>query len=135
MRHRLAVLPQYALPKRAMTALAGAAASMHGGALTSAAIRWFARHYRVDMSEAANPDLDSYRSFNDFFTRALKPGARPLAPVDLVCPVDGAISQFGAMDRNLIIQAKGHHYLTTRCWPATRRSPRSSITAVSRRCT
>jgi phosphatidylserine decarboxylase len=112
-RHRLAVLPQYALPKRAMTALAGAAASMRGGALTSAAIRWFARHYRVDMSEAANPDLDSYRSFNDFFTRALKPGARPLAPVDLVCPVDGAISQFGAMDRNLIIQAKGHHYLTT----------------------
>ncbi len=113
MRHRLAVLPQYALPKQALTALAGTAASMHGGALTTAAIRSFVRRYRVDMSEAADPDPNNYRTFNEFFTRALKPGARPLAPADLVCPVDGAISQFGAMDRNLIIQAKGHHYLTT----------------------
>jgi len=71
------------------------------------------RHYGVDMSEAANPDIKSYPTFNEFFTRALKPGIRPLAPVDLVCPVDGAISQFGAMDRNLIFQAKGHHYQTT----------------------
>jgi phosphatidylserine decarboxylase len=113
MRHRLAVLPQYALPKRAMTTMAGAVASTHGGALTTATIRWFVRHYGVDMSEAAEPDIASYPTFNEFFTRALRPGVRPLAQADLVCPVDGAISQFGAMDRNLIIQAKGHHYLTT----------------------
>ncbi|MBC8058251.1 MAG: phosphatidylserine decarboxylase, partial [Rhizobiales bacterium] len=67
----------------------------------------------VDMSEAADPDIASYKSFNDFFTRALKPGARPIANADLVCPVDGAISQFGAVERDQIVQAKGHAYSTT----------------------
>ena len=62
------------------------------------------------MSEAANPDIASYPTFNDFFTRALKPGARPLADAPWICPVDGAISQFGATDRDQILQAKGHHY-------------------------
>jgi phosphatidylserine decarboxylase len=65
------------------------------------------------MGEAANPDPASYASFNEFFTRALKPGARPLAQADLVCPVDGAISQFGAIRRDQILQAKGHDYSTT----------------------
>ncbi|MEP6588159.1 MAG: archaetidylserine decarboxylase, partial [Polaromonas sp.] len=55
----------------------------------------------------------SYATFNDFFTRALKPGARPLADADLVCPVDGAISQFGAIEHDQIFQAKGHNYSTT----------------------
>ena len=112
-RHRIPVLPQYILPKRAMTERAGTIASMQGGTLTTAMIRSFVRRYGVDMSEALNPDIASYTTFNDFFTRALKPGARPLANADLICPVDGAISQFGAMDRNQIMQAKGHHYLTT----------------------
>jgi phosphatidylserine decarboxylase len=52
----------------------------------------------------------AYPTFNEFFTRALKPGARPLAQADLICPVDGAISQFGAIDGDRIFQAKGHHY-------------------------
>jgi phosphatidylserine decarboxylase len=65
------------------------------------------------MNEAAEPDIAAYASFNDFFTRALKPGARPLAQADLVCPVDGAISQFGAIDRDQLLQAKGHRYSTT----------------------
>ncbi len=65
------------------------------------------------MQEAANPDPASYKSFNEFFTRALKPDARPLAPADFICPVDGAISQFGAIERDQIFQAKGHHYSTT----------------------
>jgi len=86
---------------------------MRGGELTTAVIRWFVRHYGVDMSEAANPDIASYPTFNEFFTRALKTGARALSVADLTCPVDGAISQFGAIDRNLIVQAKEHHYLTT----------------------
>jgi phosphatidylserine decarboxylase len=47
------------------------------------------------MAEAANPDIASYASFNEFFTRPLKPGRRPLARADFICPVDGAISQFG----------------------------------------
>ena len=110
-KHRLAVLPQYLLPKRALTVLAGKAASARGGSLTTAAIRWFVGKYQVDMSEAADPDLTRYATFNEFFTRALKPGKRPLASADLICPVDGAISRYGAMDGSKILQAKGHHYL------------------------
>jgi phosphatidylserine decarboxylase len=105
------VLSQYALPKRALTTLAGKAASARAGALTTAFIRWFVRRYKVDMSEAAEPDIAAYPTFNEFFTRPLKPGARPLAEADLLCPVDGAISRFGVMDRNRILQAKNHHYL------------------------
>ena len=62
------------------------------------------------MNEAAASDPAAYASFNEFFTRALKPGARPLAQADLLCPVDGAISQFGAIEGDQIFQAKGHSY-------------------------
>ncbi|MEO8155120.1 MAG: archaetidylserine decarboxylase [Rhizobacter sp.] len=113
MSDRLAVLPQYLLPKQALTALAGKVAAAHAGALTTSLIRWFVGRYGVNMGEAANPDIASYPTFNEFFTRALKPGARPLAAADLICPVDGAISQFGAIERDQIFQAKGHHYSTT----------------------
>jgi phosphatidylserine decarboxylase len=110
---RLAVLPQYLLPKQALTALAGKFATARAGGLTTSVIRWFVGRYQVDMSEAANPDIASYSSFNEFFTRPLKPGARPLAPAAFICPVDGAISQFGAIARDQIFQAKGHSYTTT----------------------
>jgi phosphatidylserine decarboxylase len=110
---RLAVLPQYLLPKQALTAFGGRIASAQAGALTTRLIRWFIGRYGVNMGEAAEPDITRYASFNEFFTRALKPGARPLAEADLVCPVDGAISQFGAIKRDQIFQAKGHHYSTT----------------------
>jgi phosphatidylserine decarboxylase len=110
---RLAVLPQYLYPKQALTVLAGKLAAAKGGAMTTAAIRSFVRHYGVDMSEAVDSDITHYASFNDFFTRALRPGVRPLASADLICPVDGAISQFGAMDSHRILQAKGHHYTAT----------------------
>jgi phosphatidylserine decarboxylase len=65
------------------------------------------------MSEAADTEVESYKSFNDFFTRALKAGARPVADADFVCPVDGAISQFGAIDDHYMLQAKGHRFTTT----------------------
>jgi phosphatidylserine decarboxylase len=110
---RLAVLPQYLMPKRALTTLAGKFASAQLGGLTTAVIRRFVARYNVNMAEAANPDITSYASFNDFFTRALTPGARPLASADLVCPVDGTISQFGPVEKDQIFQAKGHHYSTT----------------------
>ena len=113
MSDRLAVLPQYLLPKQALTALAGRFASAHAGGLTTSAIRRFVARYRVDMSEAANPDIASYATFNDFFTRALRPDARPLADAAVVCPVDGAVSQLGPIERDQIFQAKGHHYSTT----------------------
>lgn len=112
MSDRLAVLPQYLLPKQALTLLAGRIASARGGASTTRLIRWFVKRYGVDMAEAADPDIAAYPSFNEFFTRALKPGARPLAPADLICPVDGAISQFGRIERDQIFQAKGHRYST-----------------------
>jgi phosphatidylserine decarboxylase len=113
---RLAVLAQYLLPKQALTALtalAGRLASARAGRLTTAVIRWFVGRYGVNMSEAANPDIAGYASFNEFFTRPLKPDARPLAEADFICPVDGAISQFGAIEHDQIFQAKGHCYSTT----------------------
>ncbi len=110
MSDRLAVLPQYLLPKQFLTVLAGRIAGAQAGRLTTQLIKWFVRRYGIDMGEAANPDLSSYASFNDFFTRALKDGARPLASADLICPVDGAISQFGAVRGDQLLQAKGHHY-------------------------
>jgi phosphatidylserine decarboxylase len=109
----LAVLPQYLLPKKALTVFAGWVAGAQGGAFTTALIRWFVKRYQVNMAEAAAPDIATYASFNDFFTRALKPGARPLADADYLCPVDGAISQFGVITGDQIFQAKGHSYSTT----------------------
>ncbi len=113
MSDRLAVLPQYLLPKQALTALAGRIASARGGRMTTWLIEWFVRRYGVNMAEAANADAASYASFNDFFTRPLKDGARPLARAELICPVDGAISQFGRIEGQQIFQAKGHHYSST----------------------
>ena len=113
MSDRIAVLPQYLMPQLALTRLAGRVASWQGGERTTALIRRFVRRYQVDMAEAAEPRIEAYASFNDFFTRALKPGARPLAQADLLCPVDGAISQFGRIERDQVFQAKGHAYSTT----------------------
>ncbi len=113
MSERFDVYSQYLLPKQALTEFGSHIASARGGALTTRIIRWFIGKYGVNMAEAANPDITSYPTFNDFFTRALRPGARPLAAADLVCPVDGAVSQFGVIDGDQIFQAKGHYYSTT----------------------
>ncbi len=113
MSERLSVIFQHLLPQQALTRLAGRVASWQGGGRTTALIEWFVRRYGVDMSEAAEPKVAAYATFNDFFTRALRPGARPLAQSDLVCPVDGAISQYGPIEGDQIFQAKGHRYSTT----------------------
>lgn len=107
------VLQQYVLPKQAITALAGKLASAKAGKLTTAVIAWFVKRYQVNMTEAAEPNIGYYATFNDFFTRPLKQGARPLAQADFICPVDGAISQFGDIENDQIFQAKGHHYSTS----------------------
>ena len=114
MSDQLAVLPQYLLPKQALTTLMGRLASWRAGGMTTAVIRRFVQHYNVNMSEAANPDIASYATFNDFFTRALHDGARPMATgTTTVSPVDGAISQLGPIAADQIFQAKGHNYSTT----------------------
>ena len=113
MSDRLAVLPQYLMPKQLLTELAGKLARAQMGGFTTALIRRFAARYQVNMQEAANPDFASYASFNEFFTRPLREGARPLADAAFISPVDGAISQFGAIERDSIFQAKGHSYTTT----------------------
>jgi phosphatidylserine decarboxylase len=103
---------QYALPKQALTVFAGWVARARGGRFTHALIRWFIGRYGVNMAEAANDDVTQFASFNEFFTRALKAGVRPLSGADFVCPVDGAISQYGHIRGDQIFQAKGHQYST-----------------------
>ena len=112
MSDQLAVIPQYLMPKLAMTRLAGLVASAELGAVTTWVIKRFVKRYNVNMNEAANADPAYYKSFNEFFTRPLKEGARPLSSSTWVSPVDGAISQCGAIERDQIFQAKGHHYST-----------------------
>ena len=109
---QFSIILQYCLPKQAITALAGKLACKQYGALTTNVIAWFVKRYHVNMTEAANPDIASYASFNDFFTRLLKAGVRPIANASFICPVDGAISQFGSIQQDQIFQAKGHNYST-----------------------
>ncbi|MGD8644339.1 MAG: archaetidylserine decarboxylase [Chromatiales bacterium] len=79
---------------------------------TAAAIRWFSRRYQVDLSDALEPDPRAYPSFNAFFTRALRPGARPMpeATDAVACPVDGQVSELGQVEEGRILQAKGRDY-------------------------
>lgn len=108
-----AVTLQHWLPKQALTVAAGAFASARAGWFTTAAVKAFISHYQVNMAEAEQPDPAAYPTFNAFFTRALRSGVRPVAHADWVSPVDGVISQFGAIEGEQIFQAKGHHYSTT----------------------
>ncbi len=109
---KLAILLQYIAPKQLITIIAGKLASWENKTLTPKVIAWFVNRYQVNMAEAADPNIQHYKTFNDFFTRPLKSGARPLAATDFICPVDGAISQFGAIKHDQIFQAKGHDYST-----------------------
>ena len=113
MSDRLAVLPQYLIPQKYLTAFAGWVATRQWGRYTTRLIAWFVGRYQVNMDEAAEPDIAAYPSFNAFFTRALRADARPLAADDFVCPVDGAVSQCGAIEGDRIFQAKGHSYTCT----------------------
>ena len=112
MSDQLAVLPQYLMPKQAMTQLAGHLANAEWGRFTTWVIKRFVKRYQVNMAEAVHADPAHYKSFNEFFTRPLKEGVRPVADSPWVCPVDGAISQCGPIDKDQIFQAKGHHYST-----------------------
>ncbi|CAG9431822.1 archaetidylserine decarboxylase [Providencia alcalifaciens] len=103
---------QFMLPKQGLTQLAGWFASRNVGFVTQWAIKLFAKAYKVNMNEAQRSELTAYSTFNDFFIRTLKDGARPIVEAEhqLAQPADGAVSQLGPIDNDLIFQAKGHNY-------------------------
>ncbi len=111
-RDRLFIALQYMLPQHGISRIVGKFASCRWPMFKTPLIRWFARHYQVDMQEALNPKLKDYDSFNAFFTRALRPGARPIAAAldHVACPADGVVSQFGAIEKGRMLQAKGLTY-------------------------
>ncbi|HIC7359098.1 TPA: archaetidylserine decarboxylase [Legionella pneumophila] len=106
----LKTLPQYLIPKHGITALAGYFADVKSPCFKNFLIRSFIHKFDVDMSEALIEDPKSYDSFNDFFIRHLKPECRPLSQSDIICPVDGCISEIGTIERGQLLQAKGKYY-------------------------
>lgn len=112
MKDRLFILSQYLLPHHLLSRLIGCAAECRAVWFKSRLINWFAQQYQVNMSEAQVEDLNAYAHFNDFFTRALKDGARPLdsTPGAVLCPADGAVSQLGKIEQGRVFQAKGHSF-------------------------
>lgn len=109
LRDRLFVLAQHGMPKQALTRFAEFVANSRAP-WTRGIIPWFIRKYGVDMSEAARPDPADYACFNDFFTRALREGARPLADAPFVSPVDGTVIDCVQLDGDTLLQVKGHPY-------------------------
>ena len=109
---KIKIALQYVMPKHLISRLVGKLAAAELGSITTAAIKWFIKQYKIDMSEAAQSEPEAYTTFNNFFTRALKPGVRPLFDDKdyIVHPVDGAISQCGPIKDGQIFQAKGHEY-------------------------
>lgn len=112
---RLFSLIQYPLPHHALSRVMHRLTRCEHPAWKNAFIHNIVKLYDVDLDEALEPNPDAYPSFNAFFTRALKPSARPLCgePDAVLCPADGAISQVGKIDAGRIVQAKGKHFTAT----------------------
>ncbi len=111
--NHLSILLQYILPHHLLTWCVRGITRIRFAPFKNNAIKLFIRIFNVDMSIAQEEDGSAYPDFNSFFTRPLKPEARPIAnnPGDIACPVDGAISQLGNItDEGCIFQAKGHDY-------------------------
>nr|VFK59785.1 MAG: phosphatidylserine decarboxylase [Candidatus Kentron sp. TC] len=108
-------IPQYLYPQHLLSRLMGKAMRISLPRIKDWQIRWFIRHYGVNMGEALSPDPLSYGSFNDFFTRALAPDARPMATGNdqVISPADGRISALGTIDGGGMVQAKGREYTVT----------------------
>lgn len=105
-------LPQYIMPHQALTSLGHRVTRIRNRAVKDFLIDTFARLYKVDLSEAEQSDRHAYPDFNSFFTRPLRPGVRPIAAgqEDIACPVDGVVSQAGAIEKGRIFQAKGRSF-------------------------
>ncbi len=116
MKKNLFILFQHLIPQHLLSRLVGLFAECEQSWLKNWLIRRFVKHYNVNMSEAVETNIERYRNFNDFFTRALKPDCRAIDknPDNLCSPADGAVSEIGDIDYGRIFQAKGRGYgLTT----------------------
>lgn len=113
---RLFAWLQYLLPQHALSRLVGRLARIEARPVKDLLIRGFMRLFPVDMSDAAEPEPTAYPSFNRFFTRELRPGARPLpeATAALACPVDGTVSECARLEAGRLLQAKGFRYELSR---------------------
>lgn len=109
---KLFVLSQYPLPHHPLSRLMGQLTHCRNPAFKNFFIRSITKAYNVNLDEAQEPDIDAYGCFNEFFTRPLKPGARPLTnvPGAIACPADGFVSQVGDIREGQILQAKGMDY-------------------------
>lgn len=96
------------LPEHWLSRILGKLASGHYGNATQCAIKTFSKHYQVDMQDALQPEFAHYKSFNDFFTRQLKPEARPIVQdiTAIASPVDGRVFQAGKLSDNIQLEAK-----------------------------
>jgi phosphatidylserine decarboxylase len=112
MNDKLFIGLQHLIPQHGLSRAAGWLASSENAFIKNTFITWFVKRYNVDMSLAAEENPLAYRCFNDFFTRALKPNARPIDSTtdSIVCPADGAISQVGKIIDGHVFQAKGQSY-------------------------
>ncbi|PKM10961.1 MAG: phosphatidylserine decarboxylase [Gammaproteobacteria bacterium HGW-Gammaproteobacteria-3] len=110
----LTTLPQYTLPHHALSRLMSILTHCENKRWKNLFIKQIIRHYRVNMAEALETDIEAYASFNAFFTRALKPGARPITrdPDAIASPADGIVSQAGSIEKGRIFQAKGKSFST-----------------------
>lgn len=104
------LLLQYLLPKKLLTILAGVLADVKINWVKNILIRSFVKKYQIDLAQASKTTALAYENFNDFFTRHLKPGIRPIADTNIVSPVDGFVSEFGSIQQGQLLQAKGKYY-------------------------
>lgn len=109
---RLFVILQYLLPQHLLSRLVGWFARSEIPWIKTTFINLFSKRFNIDLSEAQIEDPDAFASFNAFFTRALKDGARPIAPEldDIACPADGTVSQLGKIRGSDVVQAKGQFF-------------------------
>ena len=114
MNDKLFIKLQHWVPQHGLSRFVSNIANSRNPLIKNTFIKWFIKRYNVDMSIAKEENPTAYASFNDFFTRELKPGVRPICvePTAIICPADGAISQLGKIVNGRIFQAKGHDFST-----------------------
>lgn len=114
-RDQIFAFAQHITPQKTLSRLIGRLAECENNWVKNTFISQFVKKYQVDMSQAIESDPLTYRTFNDFFTRAIRPELRPISDEgnSIACPADGAISQLGKIEHGTLFQAKGHHYSLT----------------------